>query len=125
MYYLPSTDTKVGKVMVVPKKDIISVEYTHEGVNKTFIGPEEGDEYVRVPDADVRLHPEILDLTKYGDTLNNVWVIFVEQSGDILRKGQELRARVRVGKKTGGFAIAATVTLGIVVAVKVIKRTRD
>ena len=111
--------------MVVPKKDIISVEYTHEGVNKTFIGPEEGDEYVRVPDADVRLHPEILDLTKYGDTLNNVWVIFVEQSGEILRKGQELRARVRVGKKTGGFAIAATVTLGIVVAVKVIKHARD
>jgi hypothetical protein len=111
--------------MVVPKKDIISVEYTHEGVNKTFSGPEEGGVYVRVPDADARLHPEILDLTKYGDTLNNVWVIFVEQSGDILRKGQELRARVRVGKKTGGFAIAATVTLGIVVAVKVIKRTRD
>lgn len=110
--------------MVAPKDEKVSVEYEHEGVRKTLSGSKEG-EYVRVAKEDIRQHPEVLGLTKQGDTLNNAWLIFVEQSGNVLRKGQELRARVRVSKRTGGFAIAATVTLGVVVAVKAIQRSRD
>jgi hypothetical protein len=110
--------------MVAPRDEKVSVEYEHGGVRKTLSGSKEG-EYVRVSKEDIGQHPEILDLTKSGDTLNNAWLIFVEQSGNVLRKGQELRARVRVGRRTGGFAIAATVTLGVVVAVKAIQRSRE
>lgn len=110
--------------MVAPKNDNVSVEYRHKRARKTLSGPQEG-EYVRISEADVLLHPAILNLTKYGDKLNNVWVILVEQSENALHVGQQLRARVRISKKTGGFAIAATVTLGVIVAVKTIQRTRD
>lgn len=110
--------------MVAPKDEKVSIEYVHDGVRKTLSGSKEG-EYVRSSKEDIRQHPEILDLTKHGDALNNAWLIFIDQSGNVLRKGQELRARVRVSKRTGGFAIAATVTLGIVVAVKAIQRSRD
>ena len=110
--------------MVAPKDDKVSIEYVHDGVRKTLGGSKEG-EYVRLSKEDVRQHPAIIDLTKHGDTLNNAWLIFVDQSGNVLRKGQELRAKVRVGKRTGGFAIAATVALGIVVTVKAIHRSRD
>jgi hypothetical protein len=110
--------------MAAPKENKVSVEYEHAGARKLLSGAKEG-EYVRLSKEDIQHHPEIVNLTKQGDMLNNVWLIFTEHSGNVLRKGQELRARVRVNKKTGGFAIAATVTLGIVVAVKAIQRSRE
>ena len=51
-------------------------------------------------------HPLIQAAVPSGDKLNNVWLI---------REGNKLIARIRVSKRTGGFSIAATITLGAIV----------
>jgi hypothetical protein len=83
--------------------------YRHSGVRAAFRGQKEGD-FVRISNGDAEQHPLIRAAIEEGDTLNNVWLV---------QRGQELLARVRVSKRTGGFAIAATVTLGAFVAIKV------
>lgn len=83
--------------------------YQRSGIREAFRGQREGD-YVRIANSDAERHPLIRAAIEEGDTLNNVWLV---------QRGQELLARVRVSKRTGGFAIAATVTLGAFVAIKV------
>ena len=100
---------KHGVVMAKNENNRVKVIFEqHSGARGAFRGHEEG-EYVRIAKSDAEQHPLIQAAVEEGDTLNNVW---------LTRRGQELLARIRVSKRTGGFAIAATVTLGAIVAIK-------
>lgn len=108
---------------------IVNVEFLESNTPKELSGTRVGDEYVRLSDEDAQKYSSIPAITEpdtetSGGTINIVWLI-IKRSGKLLSEGQELCAQVRIGKRTGGFAIAGAVTLGVIVAIKVAKRSQD
>ena len=85
-----------------------SVSFWRNGKEEIAHIEKEGESsYWRWPKREAERHPLIQAAIPSGDRLNNVWLI---------REGNKLIARIRVSKRTGGFAIAATITLGAIVA---------
>lgn len=96
----------------------VTVLFKHDGIEEEVEGVME-DKFVRFPKQILERLPGIRDaVLKEGGVVNNIWGILKTDSGEFLKKGQELRARVRVGRR-GAYAIAATTAvLGIIVAIK-------
>ena len=87
---------------------IQKTEFWRNGKKEIVHGEKEGESgYWRWLKTEAEQHPLIRAAIEKGDKVNNVWLI---------RQGHELIARIRVNKRTGGFAIAATITLGAIVA---------
>lgn len=85
-----------------------SVSFWRNGKEEIAHIEKEGESgYWRWPRREAERHPLVQAAIPSGDKLNNVWLI---------REGNKLIARIRVSKRTGGFAIAATITLGAIVA---------
>lgn len=85
-----------------------SVLFRRNGKNEVAHIEKEGESgYWRWLKRDAERHPLIQAAIPSGDKLNNVWLV---------REGNRLIARIRVSRRTGGFAIVATITLGAIVA---------
>jgi hypothetical protein len=85
-----------------------SVSFWHNGKQEIAHIEKEGESgYWRWPRREAERHPLVQAAIPSGDKLNNVWLV---------REGNKLIAKIRVSKRTGGFAIAATITLGAIVA---------
>jgi hypothetical protein len=56
---------------------------------------------------------------KIGKGVKDVWMaVGSEESGDLVQRGQNLLANVRIKTSTGGFIVAAGVALGVIVAIE-------
>lgn len=101
-----------------PQKNSVVVLLRHDGIEEEIEGVMEG-KFVRFPKQILEHLPAIQDtVLREGGALNNIWGILKTDSGEFLKKGQELHAKVRVGRR-GAYAIAATTAvLGVIVAIK-------
>lgn len=108
--------------MSEPEDKKIIVRVRSEGVEHELEGDIE-DIYIRFQKRILGQFSSIRELLrKENATLNNVWGIQGGESGESLVEGQELRAKVRIGRG-GAYAIAATtVVLGVVVAIRTAKQ---
>ncbi|MNQ20077.1 hypothetical protein D3C85_331600 [compost metagenome] len=102
----------------------VVIQLENDGIDEELTGIREG-RYVRLPRSIAERFSSIKNLIdERGGTLNNIWGILETETGEPLTNGQKLYARVRIKLESGGFVIAAaTVALGVVVAVTVVQQS--
>lgn len=113
--------------MVQPSHKEVEIVVEYDGERETLRGVREGA-FVRLSKRLLASHPAVRAAVRGvrgGDSLNNVWAVVPENPGDPVQPGQALLANVRIGKRTGGYVIAAGVALGAIVAIEAIKRAHN
>lgn len=113
--------------MVQSSHEEVEIIVEHDGEQETLRGVREGA-FVRLSKRLLASHPAVraaLRNVQDGERLNNVWAVLPESPDSPAKAGQDLLANVRVGKRTGGFVLAAGVALGVIVAIKAIQRSHN
>lgn len=113
--------------MVTPPPEEVKIVVEHDGQVETLRGVREGS-FVRLSKRLLAFHPGVeaaVRNTRDGASVNNIWAVLPEGSDTPAHLGQKLLANIRVSKRTGGFAVAAGVALGVVIAVEAIRRSHN
>lgn len=119
--------SRKGVEVVQSSHEEVEIVVEHDGEQETLRGVREGA-FVRLSKRLLASHPAVraaVRSVRGGESLNNVWAVIPENAGDPVRPGQDLLVNIRVGKRTGGFAIAAGVALGVIVAIEAIRRAHN
>lgn len=115
--------------MVQSSPEEIEVVVERNGEQQTLRGVREsGSSFVRLPKHLQHLlapHPAVKAAIRSvlgGKSVNNIWVAVPDDPDSPVQPGQDLLANIRIGKRTGEFAIAAGVALGVILSIRTIKR---
>jgi hypothetical protein len=114
----------------------VEIIVEHDGEQETLRGVRVGKSpYVQLHKQFHAFHPAVKAAVrnakdalgvKIGKGVKDVWMaVGSEESGDLIQRGQNLVANVRIKTSTGGFIVAAGVALGAIVAVEAIRRSHQ
>ncbi len=122
---IAQSNAKARCVMVDTGKNDILIEYLNsKGQLESVTARDEGEGTYRLPKRFLANHPSIRAILPKDETLNNVWIVGEEWIDEMIKRGTGvLNVRVRVSRKGLFGIVATTISLGAIVAVKVISRS--